>query len=330
MSGASPLLALPGMDDDRRRIDAGMHQAVVTADAHLTQLASHLIEAGGKRLRPVLSVSVGRLSGDGEVPDDVVRGGVACELVHLGSLYHDDVMDEAETRRGVETVNARWGNLQAILAGDFLLARASEIAASLGTEVAGLLARTIGWLCEGQIEELRHTYDVGRTESSYLASIHGKTASLYGTAARIGGLVAELDRATIDAATEYGNAFGMVFQIVDDVLDLTATADQLGKPVGHDLQEGVYTLPVLHTLAAGGAAAGELGDLLGRPLDSVERDKALAIVRSNGGVESAMTTARRYVQEAEAICGVLPPGDVTDALRAAPSALLDTALTAAG
>lgn len=319
------------MDQDRQRIDAGMHDAVVTPDAHLTQLASHLIEAGGKRLRPVLAVTVGRLAaGGGAVADDIVRGGVACELVHLGSLYHDDVMDEAETRRGVETVNARWGNLQAILAGDFLLSRASEIAASLGTEVAGLLARTIGWLCEGQIEELRHTYDVGRTESSYLASIHGKTASLYGTAARIGGIVAELDRPTIDAATEYGNAFGMIFQIVDDVLDLTATADQLGKPVGHDLQEGVYTLPVLHTIAAGGTPADELGDLLGRPLDPAERDKALAIVRSNGGVEKAMATARSYVSEAESVCDRFPPGDVADALRAAPSALLDTALAGTG
>ena len=102
-----------------------------------------------------------------EASDDVIRGGVACELVHLGSLYHDDVIDEADTRRGVETVNAKWGNLQAILAGDFLLSRASEIAASLGTEVAGLLARTIGWLCEGEIEQLRHTYDVARPEDSY-------------------------------------------------------------------------------------------------------------------------------------------------------------------
>ena len=103
-------------------------------------------------------------------------------------------------------------------------------------------------MCEGQIEELRHTYDVARPEQSYLASIHGKTASLYGTAARIGGIVGGLDRPTIDAVTEYGNAYGMVFQIVDDVLDLTATAEQLGKPAGHDMEEGVYTLPVLRTL----------------------------------------------------------------------------------
>ena len=323
----SPLLALAGMDADRVRIEAALQAAVVTSDPYLTQIASHLIVAGGKRLRPVLAVAVAQVHGRTipvEVSDDVVRGGVACELVHLGSLYHDDVMDEAPTRRGVETVNAKWGNLQAILAGDLLLSRASEIAASLGTEVAGLLARTIGWLCEGQIEELRHTYDVERSEESYLSSIHGKTASLYGTAARIGGIVAGHDHAVVDALTAYGNAYGMVFQIVDDLLDVTATDEQLGKPAGHDMVEGVYTLPVLRTLQRGRSAAGELRELLGRPLDAVARDQALAIVRGNEGVEESIVVARNYVAQAEHACDELPDTPTTDALRAAPRALLDT------
>ncbi len=325
-SVTSPLLTMPGMDADRARIELAMRAAVVTSDPYLTEIASHLIVAGGKRLRPVLAVVAGQLDG-GHASEDVVQGGVACELVHLGSLYHDDVMDEAETRRGVETVNARWGNLQAILAGDFLLSRASEIAASLGTEVAGLLARTIGWLCEGQIEELRHTYDALRPEQSYLASIHGKTASLYGTAARIGGIVAGLDRSTIDALTDFGNAYGMVFQIVDDILDLTATAEQLGKPAGHDLEEGVYTLPVLRTLASGTSSADELLDLLGKPLGPAERDKALAIVRSDDGIESALVTAREYVSVAVNACSGLGDGPAVEALRDAPSALLATVLS---
>jgi heptaprenyl diphosphate synthase len=317
------LLHVDGMDADRERIESAMRASVITSDPYLTEIASHLIVAGGKRLRPVLCVVAAQVGG-GRAGDDVVQGGVACELVHLGSLYHDDVMDEAETRRSVETVNARWGNLQAILAGDFLLSRASEIAASLGTEVAGLLARTIGWLCEGQIEELRHTYDTTRTEDSYLRSIHGKTASLYGTAARIGGIVANLDRTRIDALTAYGNAYGMVFQIVDDVLDLTATAEQLGKPTGHDLEEGVYTLPVLRALGEGGAASEELRDLLGHPLDAAERDKALAIVRTGEGIQSALTTARRFVDEARDACDQLGEGAVVEALRDAPGALLSS------
>jgi heptaprenyl diphosphate synthase len=253
----SPLLGLPTMDADRQRVEQALLDAVRTPDAYLTEIASHLISAGGKRLRPVMTIVASRVGNDAPAIEEAVLGGISCELVHLGSLYHDDVMDESMTRRGVDTVNAKWGNLQAILAGDFLLARASEIAASLGTEVAGLLARTIGRLCEGQIEELRHTYTVARPVESYLTSIDGKTASLYSTAARIGGIVAGHDRETIDLLTDYGTAYGMVFQIVDDVLDLTATDEELGKPAGHDMEEGVYTLPVLHTLAAGGAAASE-------------------------------------------------------------------------
>jgi len=322
-NGMSPLLNLPSMDADRERIEAAMHAAVVTPDAYLNEIASHLIVAGGKRLRPVLAVAGAQIFGT-SASHDVVRGGVACELVHLGSLYHDDVMDEADTRRGVETVNAKWGNLQAILAGDFLLSRASEIAASLGTEVAGLLARTIGWLCEGQIEELRHTYDRSRTEESYLRSIHGKTASLYGTAARIGSIAAGHDRPVVDALTEYGNAYGTVFQIVDDILDITATDAQLGKPAGHDMVEGVYTLPVLRTLSLGNAAASELAALLGSPLDVAAKDKALSIVRSNDGLASAVDTAREYVERAEAHCDDFPDSEATAALRAAPRALLDS------
>ncbi len=323
-SSASPLLDLTSMDYDRDRIEAAMHDAVVTPDRYLNEIASHLIVAGGKRLRPVLAVAASQVLG-GTASHDVVRGGVACELVHLGSLYHDDVMDEADTRRGVETVNAKWGNLQAILAGDFLLARASEIAASLGTEVAGLLARTIGWLCEGQIEELRHTYDTSRTEPSYFASIHGKTASLYGTAARIGGIVAGHDRVVIDALTDYGNAYGTVFQIVDDILDVTATHEQLGKPAGHDMVEGVYTLPVLRTLRLGNAAAARLGDLLGAPLDLAQQLDALSIVRDSDGIASAVATAREYVERAEAACDDFPDSEATAALRAAPAALLASA-----
>ncbi len=319
----SPLFDLPHGQTDRQRVEDALRASVQTEDRYLTEIASHLIVAGGKRLRPMITVVAAQVAA-GARTDDAVQGGVSCELVHLGSLYHDDVMDEADTRRGVDTVNARWGNLQAILAGDFLLAKASEIAAGLGTEVAALLARTIGRLCEGQITELRHTYDATRSEDSYLASIEGKTAALFATAARIGGLVAGFDRPLIDTLTSFGRSYGMVFQIVDDLLDLTATEASLGKPAGHDMVEGVYTLPVLRTLAAGGAPADELADLLGKPLGGVEREKALAIVRSNDGIESARQVAASYVRSAEGICADLPDTPATAALAAAPAALLAT------
>src|SRR3954453_8654 len=313
MAPASPLLVLLGDGDDLERVEAALRTSVDTGDADLTEIASHLIRAGGKRLRPACTVVAARTAG-APTSDDVVLGSVAVELVPLGSLYHDDVMDEADTRRGIESVNHRWGNLTAILAGDFLLARASEIAASLGTEIAALLARTIGKLCEGEVAQLRRAFDRDRSEADYFRSIEGKTASLFSAACRIGGLVGGLSRPTVDAVTEWGLAFGMAFQVFDDVLDLTATEAELGKPTGHDLVEGVYTLPVIRTLADGGAAADELGDLLGRPIAGAELDKALALVRSGSGVPSAVGTARAYADRARTAAAGLGPSPAGAAL----------------
>jgi heptaprenyl diphosphate synthase len=322
MALASPLLALQSMDGDRERVEAALLAAVRTRDAYLTELASHLIVAGGKRLRPVMTMAAAQVGGKAKVSDEVIQGAIACELVHLGSLYHDDVMDESTMRRGVDTVNAKWGNLQAIVAGDFLLARASGIAASLGNEIAGLLARTIAELCEGQIEELQHTYSVARTVPSYLVSIEGKTASLFATSARIGALVAGHDADVVDALTNYGTAFGMVFQIVDDILDVIATDEELGKRAGHDMEEGVYTLPVLLTLAQQSSDSDELRSFLGKPLSQIERERALVIVRAHAGIQSAIESANNYVHMAETECDRMPQGVATDALRAAPAALL--------
>jgi heptaprenyl diphosphate synthase len=293
----APLLSLPCLEADLARVEKALLDSVRTGDPFLAEVASHLITAGGKRLRPALAVAVGELAG-GPASDDVIMGAVAVELVHLGSLYHDDVMDEARTRRTVESVNARWGNLVAILAGDFLLARASEIAASLGTEIAGLLAATIGRLCEGQVRELAQTFDVTRSEESYLASIAGKTAALMSTACRVGAITAGIDRPGVDALTEYGERLGMVFQIVDDILDVVATDEELGKPAGNDLVEGVYTLPVIRALADEGSEP--LRSLLGAPLEPDQVDAVRAMIRSNGAVGAAIGVARRFTGESAA------------------------------
>lgn len=249
-------------------------------------------------MRPLFAIAAAACHPDHDGPAtlDVVRGGVSVELVHLGSLYHDDVIDEAVTRRGIESVNARWGNLRAILAGDFLLAKASEIAASLGTEVAGLLAATIGRLCEGEVVELNDAYQVDRTDESYLRAIEGKTASLLSTACRIGGIVGGLDRPEIDRLTEFGRAYGMAFQIVDDVLDVIATDEQLGKPAGHDLVEGAYNLPTLRALA--GPSGDELRTILGAPIEGEAWARARTLVRESDGVDEAIATARSYVTDA--------------------------------
>ncbi len=297
------LLGTPALAGEMGRIESALRASTRSMDPFLSEVAGHLANAGGKRIRPALTAAAA-VAGGGLITDEVIAGGISVELVHIGSLYHDDVMDEADSRRGVESVNARWGNLTAILAGDFLLAKASEIAASLGTEVAALLARTIGRLCEGQVGELRTAFDPSRSEAAYLESIAGKTASLTAAAARIGALVAGLPRVQVDALTAFGEAFGMVFQIRDDCLDLTATDDELGKPAGQDLVEGTYSLPVLRALARPDVG-GELRPLLGGPLDGPEMDKARAIVRASGAIEEALAVARRYADAAADALGPL-------------------------
>ncbi|MFP5317771.1 MAG: polyprenyl synthetase family protein [Acidimicrobiia bacterium] len=314
MVALDTLLRLPTLESDLARVEAALRKAVEAGDPFMTTVASHLVPAGGKRLRPALAVCVGSLA-SAPVDEDVVMGAVAVELVHLGSLYHDDVMDEARSRRGVESVNARWGNLVAILAGDFLLARASEIAASLGTEVAGLLASTIGSLCEGQVRELSQTYDLGRTEEAYLTSISGKTAALMATACRIGGITAGLDRSTIDTVTHYGQRVGMVFQIVDDILDVVATDEELGKPAGNDLVEGVYTLPTIRALASSDTS-GALRALLRRHIQPEEVAEARRLIRSNGAVPASIEVARSYASEAVAAVTGLGDGPEVAALGA--------------
>ncbi len=308
---------------DLARIEKALREAAKTDDDFLTEVASHLIPAGGKRLRPAfLIASALSLDAAGDkaesLTEEMVRGGVAVELVHLGSLYHDDVMDEAETRRGIEAVNHRWGNLTAILAGDFLLAKASELAASLGTEVAELLAATIGRLCEGQVRELQLIYDVSRSEEQYLQAISGKTAALYATSCRIGGIVGGAERTVIDQLTEFGHAYGMAFQVVDDILDLIATDEELGKPSGNDLREGVYTLPVIRMIASGDPVR----ELLGAPLDEETRVRARAAVVEGPEIASSVTTAQSFVDKALSTLQALPATTGVQGMRDAATNLL--------
>ena len=304
---------MPGF---RTRVEDTLLAAVAAQDELMAQMGGHLITAGGKRARPLFAVASAAILAPDDaavaaaVSDDVIRGGVAVELVQVGSLCHDDVIDEADTRRGADSVNARWGNLKAILAGDFLLAKASEIAASLGTEVAGLLAATIGRLCEGEVHELRTAFDATRTEASYLAAIEGKTAALFATACRVGAIVGDLPRADIDRLTEFGRLYGMAFQVVDDILDVIATDEELGKPAGHDIAEGIYNLPVLRALDDG--ALPELRALLGGPIEGDDLDRARKLVRESDGVAQSITVAQSYV--GQAVAALAPFGDTPAAV----------------
>lgn len=286
------LLGLPALEDQLRRLEPLLVESVVTGDGFLDEVTTHLLAAGGKRLRPTLALATAT-SGDRDASREDLLGAVAVELVHLASLYHDDVMDEATVRRNVESVNARFGNLVAIVAGDFLLARSAEIAAGLGTEIAALLAATLGELCRGQVAEVHAAFQVNRTESSYSDAIAGKTASLMATSCRIGALTGDLSRNQVESFTTFGRYFGMIFQVRDDVLDVIGTEAELGKPAGQDLAEGIYTLPVLLALSDPEVGS-ELRPLLGQPLGQPERDKARSIVAQSGAIGKSVTVARRY------------------------------------
>ncbi len=326
MESTNTLNDLPGMERHRARVEDALMAAVAAEDELMAQMGGHLITAGGKPARPLFAVAAAAALADDDaaidaaVTDEVILGGVAVELVQVGSLCHDDVIDEADTRRGAASVNARWGNLKAILAGDFLLAKASEIAAGLGTEVAGLLAATIGRLCEGEVHELRRAFDPDRTEDEYLAAIAGKTAALFATSCRVGAIVGALPRPDVDRLTEFGRLYGMAFQVVDDVLDVIATDEELGKPAGHDIAEGIYNLPVLRALARG---APELRSLLGGPIEGDELDRARKLVRESDGVPASVAVARCFVDEAVEALAPLGDRPAARALRGAARHLVD-------
>lgn len=327
VASSNPLAVMPFMESDLQRVETELITAATSSDDYLTAISTHLISAGGKRVRPGFSIAAAATTHQDHQPAsrEVIRGAVAVELVHLGSLYHDDVMDDALVRRNIASVNAAWGNLKAILAGDFLLARASEIAASLGTEVAGLLAATITRLCEGQVLELEYTYRTDRTESLYYRSIEGKTASLLATACRIGALVSGVSQDRVDALTHFGHCYGMAFQIVDDVLDLVSDEAAMGKPTGHDMAEGVYTLPVILAAADEPAVQALLTDAMSEP----ERLEAVRRVRSGPWIGAAIDVASRFATEATDALASVTPSSGSIGLNAAAKHLLDSVASAA-
>ena len=297
------------LDLVERELEKSVH---VESSGLLTETSSYLIAAGGKRFRAMLVLLAGYF-GDPSHPR-LIPGSVAIELVHLATLYHDDVIDEADGRRGAPSANVRWTNTVAILSGDFLFARASEISTDLGTDVCRLLARTIAVLCDGQIREVDSSAKVDQPESNYQEIIRRKTASLIGTSCRLGGMLSDATPEDTETLEGFGDALGMAFQLSDDIMDITASQLELGKEPGSDMRMGVYTAPVLHALAHG-ARREELARLLqhGAP-DGELLDRALQIIRSDGSIEQAREAVTAEVARAKALAGRLPEGRAQSAL----------------
>ena len=293
-------------------VEASLEKAVRADSDLLAETSQYLLAAGGKRFRPML-VLVSGYFGDPTDPR-LIPGSVSIELVHLATLYHDDVIDEADSRRGMPSVNSRWDNTVAILTGDYLFARASEISTDLGTDVCALLARTIATLCDGQIREVEAAGDVDQREGAYMEIIRRKTGALIATSCRLGGMLSGTGAEHLDVLEEFGEALGLAFQLSDDIMDITATQLELGKEPGVDMKEGVYTLPVLHALGSGDRSE-ELKTLLsGGPPDGERLDRALEIVRTNASLTHARAAVAAEVDRAQALARRLPEGPAQTAL----------------
>tara|TARA_B100000925_G_scaffold104046_1_gene76702 strand:- start:3237 stop:4214 length:978 start_codon:yes stop_codon:yes gene_type:complete len=241
------IIPIPRIWENLEELENRLIQISSSSDSFLTEISQYLISAGGKRFRPLIALLAGEL-GDGD-SKKVIDAGVSVELIHLGSLYHDDVIDDASTRRGVVSTNKKWNSTLSILAGDYLLARSSELAAeSLGLESVKLLASTYAQLVEGQTKEVQYSYNTDHGTEDYMKIIEGKTASLIRTSARLGSMASNSKQDSITAISEWAWHNGIIFQITDDILDLSSDEQTLGKPSGNDILEGTYTLPVLIAL----------------------------------------------------------------------------------
>ncbi|MFI1826261.1 polyprenyl synthetase family protein [Streptomyces sp. NPDC020412] len=290
-------------------VEAGLLEATKSEVPFITEAAQHLVRAGGKRFRPLL-VMLAAQFGDPYAPG-VVPSAVVVELTHLATLYHDDVMDEADVRRGVASANARWGNSVAVLTGDFLFARASHILADLGPEAVRIQAEAFERLVTGQILETAGPRDGRDPVAHYLDVIGGKTGSLIAVSGRFGAMMSGADEGVTDILTQYGERLGVAFQLADDVLDIASDSHESGKTPGTDLREGIPTLPVLH-LRARAEAQGlpedlELVELLAGDLtDDGRHAEVLRRLRAHSALEQARRDTVRYAEEARAMLAPLP------------------------
>jgi len=315
------LVPIPRVWDRMALVEQRLTEATQADTPFLTEIAQHLLSAGGKRYRPLLAQVAAELGPN--LGDESVEAGVAVELVHLGSLYHDDVIDEADSRRGKPSVNTNWSNTVAILAGDFLLARASEVAAPLGEEAVALIARTYAVLCEGQVSELVYADDLSHGADGYHTVIGGKTASLIRTSARLGAITGGADRDSVEAISEWAWEMGMVFQITDDVLDLIAEESFLGKPAGSDIGEGTFTLPVL--LAADGPDADQIRKLVrdGKPYSQDAIDEVIELTIRGGYIDVVLDDAVDRIRIAEKAAQRIPDNPLMPVLHDLDQYLLD-------
>jgi len=286
------------------------------------ETAHHLVAAGGKRLRPLLTLltaQYGDPSGQG-----VIAAAVACEITHLATLYHDDVMDEAPLRRGVESANMRWGNTIAILTGDFLFAKSSDLLADLGPAAVRLQARTFERLVIGQIMETQGPNPGQDPLEHYLKVVADKTGSLIAASARYGGMISGAPAEITDTVTIFGEKIGVAFQLADDVIDIASESNQSGKTPGTDLREGVPTLVTLNVMKSNDPADTDLKRLLSAPIEEETTvQQVLVALRNHKALDESRQQLMQVAKEARSALGPLPINDATGALISLCDAVID-------
>ncbi len=286
------------------------------------ETAHHLVAAGGKRLRPLLVLLTSQF-GDPKA-SGVIPAAVACEITHLATLYHDDVMDEAPLRRGVESANIRWGNTIAILTGDFLFAKSSDLLADLGPAAVRLQARTFERLVIGQIMETQGPNPGQDPLEHYLKVVADKTGSLIAASARYGAMVSGAPSDIMETVTVFGDKIGVAFQLADDVIDIASESNQSGKTPGTDLREGVPTLVTLNVIKSTNSADRDLQRLLSAPIEDEDVvAQVLEQLRTHVALDQSREQLHQIAKEARLALGPLPVCDTTGALMSLCDAVID-------
>ena len=311
---ADPVLEA-SVRDGLERVEARLRAATTGEFDFITEAARHLVLAGGKRFRPLLALLAAQF-GDDPVAHGVLQSAAVIELTHLATLYHDDVMDEATARRGAVSANSRWGNTVAILTGDFLFARASDMISELGPEAVRIQARTFGTLVTGQIRETAGPAPGEDPIDHHLLVLDEKTGSLISTSALFGAMFAGVPESQAEALRRYGEAVGIAFQLSDDLLDITAEQTESGKVPGTDLREGIPTLPALFALRSQDPADARLRELLSAPVPESSIDEALRLLRGSPAVDAARDVLRSYAERARGVLTELPDVPARAALEA--------------
>ena len=322
-------LGIANLDKDlERELIAGLDKVEALLSSHiqgdyplLIETSRHLVEAGGKRFRPLITLLASHF-GKGQ-SDQVIAAAVVCELTHVATLYHDDVMDEAKLRRGVTSANSRWGNTVAILTGDYLFSKASDLLADLGPEAVRLQAKTFERLVIGQIQETQGAKTGVEALNHYLQVVSDKTGSLIATSARFGAMLSGADREIVETLTKFGEKIGIAFQLADDVIDISSDASQSGKVPGTDLREGIPTLVTLQIISSKLEEDEELRHLLQSPVPEEKIAEVLIKLRQHSALKDAKSYLHNLSLEAKQLLEPLPEIPARSALEGLCDAVIE-------